>query len=227
MCIRQAKVERNLFCAKCQRAFIFADFTCLQVSHFGLETTYYLNSLPITYMTQEVKANVRSKISDFREKYPALPPRSHAIKNNDELRLLTPNEGLECFDVNLGATAKKGSLPTTYPTENPYLWVIGKEAIPAAIETLAIGQQLKSKIIKHTNLTGGANAHCGGEVWFIDDKTIVISGSSGRYGPDAHDGQKLAAAAEVFKEQGYKVAHLGMDETGRPAMLLVGEPQWI
>lgn len=183
--------------------------------------------LPMTDVTQEVKVNARSQVSYFREMYPARAPRANAIKNDEELRLLTRDEGLDYFDISLGARAKKGSIPTTYPTENPYLWVIGKEAMPAAIETLEIGLQLESKIIKHTNLTGGADAHCGGEVWFIDDKTIVISGSSGRYGPDRNDGQKLADAAEVFKEQGYTVAHLGMDETGCPATLLVGEPQWI
>ena len=184
------------------------------------------NNCLMTNLIQE-EVELQSRIDYFRETYPARPPRLSAIKNNDELRQLTSDEGLEEFDINLGARAIKGELPVSYPTRNPYLWVIGKERVPAILEAAEIGKSLESKIVKHTNLTGGDDAHCGGEVWFIEDRKIIISGSSGRYGPDINDGEKLVSAAHVFKEQGYEVASLGMDESGRPSILLVGDPEWM
>jgi hypothetical protein len=176
-------------------------------------------------LIEKMEINSQSCIDYFREKYPAQPPRLRAIKNNDELRKLNLEEGVEEFDICLGAKAKKGDLPVSHPTNNPYLWVIGKGNIPAILEASEIGKILESKVVKHTNLTGGKDAHCGGEVWFLEDDKIIISGSSGRYGPD--NGEKLVDAARVFKEQGYQVAHLGMDESGFPSVLLVGDPEWI
>lgn len=168
-----------------------------------------------------------SKIDGFREAYPLRAPRANVIRNEDEVRQLKQEDGLEEFDRLLGAKAEKSALPHATPRGNTYLWVIGQNSIPAALETIEIGQRLASGKIKHTNLTGGLPAHCGGEVWFINDDAVVIGGSSGRYGPDHGDLQQLLDAALVFKEQGYRVAALGMDETGQMATLLVGDPQWL
>jgi hypothetical protein len=154
-------------------------------------------------------------------------PRAGTVRHEDELRQITPEEGLEEFDLTLGLKAEKSSLPHAAPRGNTYLWVLGKETIPAALEAAEIGRSLHTGIVKHTNLTGGAEAHCGGEAWFIEDATVIIGGSSGRYGPNRFDDQQLIDAGLVFKEQGYRVAVLGMDETGFPAVLLVGEPQWL
>jgi hypothetical protein len=170
---------------------------------------------------------VVSKLDEFRTAYPLRPPRAHVIRNQDEIRQLTQEEGLEEFDRLLGAKAEKSTLPRATPRGNTYLWVIDQNSIPAALETVEVGQQLASGVIKHTNLTGGQSAHCGGEVWFINEDDLLIGGSSGRYGPDTGDVQQLLEAALVFKEQGYRVAALGMDETGFMATLLVGDPQWL
>lgn len=166
-------------------------------------------------------------LSAFREIYPLRGPRQNAIRNDEELRQLTPEEGLDEFDLALGTRAEKSALPQAVPRGNTYLWAIGKETIPAALETIAIGKQLASGVIKHTNLTGGQPAHCGGEAWFIDDHTVIIGGSSGRYGPDLGDVKQLQDAGLIFKEMGYRVAVLGMDETGYMATLLVGDPEWL
>jgi hypothetical protein len=181
-------------------------------------------------MEQQAQApekSVTSELEAFRAAYPLRGPRAHVIRNDDEVRQLTEEEGLEEFDRSLGAKAQKSDPPRAAPRGNTYLWVIGQESIPAALETIAVGQELKSGVIKHTNLTGGLPAHCGGEVWFLSDDDVVIGGSSGRYGPDTGDIQQLNDAALVFKEQGYRVAALGMDETGFMATLLVGDPQWL
>lgn len=188
-------------------------------------------------MEQEVKTTASETSSQestglaalafFRTKYPLRPPRAEAIRHSDELRQIAPEEGLEEFNLTLGTRAEKSPLPHSTPRGNTYLWVIGKNSIPAALETAEIGKSLHTGIIKHTNLTGGAEAHCGGEVWFIEEGVVVLGGSSGRYGPGHFDEQQIIDAGRVFKEQGYRVAVLGMDETGYPATLLVGEPQWL
>lgn len=163
----------------------------------------------------------------FRATYPLRPPREGTVRNPDELRQITPEDGLEEFNLNFGLKAEKSSLPRSTPRQNTYLWVIIENSIPAALEAAMVGKSLRTGIIKHTNLTGGDKAHCGGEVWFIEDTTVVLNGSSGRYGPSLFDDNQIIDAGRVFKEQGYRVAVLGMDETGHPATLLVGEPKWL
>src|SRR5690606_24072214 len=135
-------------------------------------------------MEQEVKttasvdssqeSNGMSALASFRTMYPVRPPRSEAIRHTDELRQITPGDGLEEFNLTLGSRAEKSALPRSTPRGNTYLWVIGKNAIPAALETVKIGKSLHTGIIKHTNLTGGADAHCGGEVWFIEADAMVL-----------------------------------------------------
>lgn len=163
----------------------------------------------------------------FRTTYPLRPPREGTVRHTDELRQISPEEGLEEFNLILGLKAEKSPPPRSTPRGNTYLWVIGKDTILAALESAKIGKSLHTGIIKHTNLTGGADAHCGGEVWFVEESALVLGGSSGRYGPACFDEQQIIDAGRVFKEQGYRVAVLGMDETGFPATLLVGEPQWL
>lgn len=109
---------------------------------------------------------------------------------------------------------------------NVYLWAIAKDDVPYALEKCAYGATLQTGVIKHTNLTGGADAHCGGEIWFVDSNSILIGGSSGRYGPDTEE--QLTDAALAFSAGGYRVASLGFDDdTGFPSTVLVGEPQWM
>ncbi len=68
---------------------------------------------------------------------------------------------------------------------------------------------LGNLVPKHTNLTGGANAYLGGEVWFLNSNSLFLSGGSGRY-PPLHE-QQLDDAADVFESYGYSVTSLGWD----------------
>ena len=74
--------------------------------------------------------------------------------------------------------------------------------------------ELAGKRPKHTNLTGDRKAYVGGELWFFDSTTLLISGGSGRYPP--LDEQQLASAVEVFRSFGYKVTSLGWDPEEGP-----------
>lgn len=151
---------------------------------------------------------------DFVTKYvPRAPKRAAA--NADELRLLGATDG-----VLLVAAAP---FPTT-TRENPngsnagaarHLWVIrpgmGADGLPAILELALVSPPLTSGMTKHTNLTGGANASCGGELWVdpADDRKVYVNGLSGRYGPDTD--QQLMDAESVFADRGYTVLRFGWD----------------
>ena len=62
---------------------------------------------------------------------------------------------------------------------------------------------------KHTNLTGGATAYVGGEMWFSDGENLYLSGGSGRYPPINEN--HLNDAVKVFESYNYQVVSLGWD----------------
>ncbi|MBU2765034.1 hypothetical protein HAP94_02200 [Acidithiobacillus ferrivorans] len=163
----------------------------------------------------------------FRAVYPAQQPRADRIKNQDEVKQLTVNDGVFNFDNCSGASATKSLVPSAaYERGCVYLWVISPTSVPYIEEDARIGQTLESRCVKHTNLTGGNPAHSGGELWFIDNLKVLIGGASGRYGPDTET--QLMDAVLSFKNEGYIVASIGFDDdTGFPAKILIGEPQWV
>lgn len=163
--------------------------------------------------------------STFRVLYPARAPAADKIKNAGELVLIPEDSGLQFFAHALD-DIRVSSPPRVHGSRgNTYLWVIGQDNVPIALESLDFGKTLETGVIKHTNLTGGKDAHSGGELWFISRTQVVISGSSGRYG--AKTEQELMDAVESFKAEGFQVASLGFDdETGFPSTVLVGELKW-
>jgi hypothetical protein len=76
------------------------------------------------------------------------------------------------------------------------------------LEQCDFGKTLETGMIKHTNLTGGAPAYSGGEFVMLGD-IMVVSGSSGRYGPRSAD--EMCDVAQAFSCAGYSVWHMGYD----------------
>jgi hypothetical protein len=157
-----------------------------------------------------------------------LPPPGR-IHNKDEGRQIGPDEGLFEFDfppakdiVEGKAPSSRADLPETNKTK--YLWVVATSGVPAALEHPTNGTTLESGRLTHTNLTGAAEGHTAGELWFYDTSSIIINGGSSRYTP--RSSEELNSAAQSFKSAGYKVANMGWDESG-PVRLLRGEPEWI
>jgi len=163
---------------------------------------------------------------EFREKYPARSPKQCLIKNDDELQLMPKEKGVHSFGEH-ASDMLQSHIPRDFNDRgNIHLWVIAQNDVPFALEQVEWGKGLESGVIKHTNLTGGSDAHCGGELWFIDQESVILGGSSGRYGPQNE--QELKDAVNSFAACNYKVAHMGFDEdTGQPFTVLVGEPQWL
>lgn len=168
---------------------------------------------------------MRMDFAEFRKSYPLRAPRY--IRNLDEEKLLPSSEGRMRFPEEVEGRVHLSDVPRSLSQRgNTYLWVVAANEVPFALESVEFGKKLKNGEIKHPNLTGGGHAHCGGELWFIEERKLLLSASSGRYGPQSE--QEMDDVALAFKNEGFEVASLGFDEdTGRPNTLLVGEPEWL
>ena len=93
--------------------------------------------------------------------------------------------------------------------------------MPYILEVAAISPPLQSGRAKHTNLTGGRSASCGGELWFGTPHAckLYVNGCSGRYGPLTR--QQLDDVVSVFTDFGYEVVSFGWDDgANMPARVL-------
>ncbi len=140
-----------------------------------------------------------------------------------------PSDGLLLFEEPAGHLNHVAAPPTNEENAGNarYLWVIAHATTPYVLEACDFARLMPLGLIKHTNLTGGAEAHCGGEAWFINERTVIINGRSGRYGP--RDEEQLRRAGLALKAYGYSVGMLGFDETNVPMAIVVGEEdvQWL
>lgn len=168
--------------------------------------------------------------TDYRGRFPARLPIASRISHPDEIKELGHEAGVCKLVVAPAEAADLGHPPIRDRGENTnkHIWLVAPLDVRYALEvseTLPyIGH--RGRCLTHTNLSGGAKAHCGGELWFLDKASIVINGGSGRYPPRGED--ELDAAAHLFLEYGYKTAHMGWEqEVNRPCRYLRGEPQWL
>ena len=167
-----------------------------------------------------------STFGPYRNRYPSRHP-AFLGANPDEHRLLDVPDGVQLFsnapypvrtqDLNPSETAPDN--------EKRCLWVVRTLDVPFVRESAAVSPRLQSGVCKHTNLTGGQDAHCGGEVWFVSDDRLIINGASGRYPPRGPD--ELEEITIAFQAAGYKVWSMGWDsEANRPARVLREGPPW-
>lgn len=161
-------------------------------------------------------------LEEFCAKYPARPPRREAA-NPSELRLLTVEEGVRYLVSPPAETTTPASPRLSSDVRyGRHLWVFLETAAPYLLEVAPMASPaLTSGVAKHTNLTGGSPASCGGELWIdsVDAKVLYLNGASGRYGPTT--AQQLADAVSVLQSQGFEVISFGWDEDANlPARIL-------
>ena len=97
--------------------------------------------------------------------------------------------------------------------------------VPYISEHAAVSPPLSLGVCKHTNLTGGQEAHCGGEAWFSSSERLILNGASGRHPPK--DQSELQEVVEAFEAAGYEVRSFGWDEeVDRPMRVARGIPPW-
>lgn len=166
---------------------------------------------------------------EFRRNFPAFPPRIRP-RNSGGIVLMTVADGLCDVTTPTPQAHTVSNAPTTAQDApvHRFLWAIAQASVPYALEDCNFGRALETGVIKHTNLTGGEAAHCGGELWFLGDNKIVINGSSGRYGPLTS--VQLREAGLAFKACGYQVASMGYDDELNAAPDIVageGDLEWL
>ena len=157
-------------------------------------------------------------LKDFRSRHRLRSPDRSLIRDQQETVRLEESDGLRLLTPAPVADVRYGS-PGLSRTEhvNTYLWVIDARGIPYVFESPI--PKIGAMCPKHTNLTGGAKAYLGGEMWFASAMALYISGGSGRYPPE--DKTQLEEAAQVFESFGYEVTSLGWDDTIGTAMRIL------
>ena len=161
--------------------------------------------------------SMSSSIAAYRAKWPARAPNMSRQRFDDETKLvksiefpLAPATGF------VSGTPPQGRQPDENSLNTKYLWVVSTDSVPCILENGDAGIRLKRKSVSHTNLTGGKDAHCGGEMWFKDDRSIWLCGGSSRYRP--RSSEELEEIAEAVRMGGYDVVNMGWDEeTNSPA----------
>jgi hypothetical protein len=140
--------------------------------------------------------------------------------NLDELRQLSSTDGVMQL-TSPPLSVSERHIPTKSGDPGCHLWVIDQSGIPFILEHVLLARPLASGRVTHTNLTGGAPASCGGEIWFdpADDALIYVNSCSGRYGPNSL--YKLEHAVEVIRQLGYNTESFGWDfDADKPAKVL-------
>ena len=190
------------------------------------------NPLPsaTTTASAPAAAGAAAPFDDFRSRYPAKPLPPERVANQDQVKQMVAADGLMLWSAGK-VDVVKGHQPAT-PTITPaqdaskHLWTVETNRVPYAPEQCAFGKTLESRVIKHSNLTGGGSAHCAGEMVKIDADSIVINGRSGRYGPKS--GAEMEAIAKAFRASGYNVWSMGFDAEAATALPFLGvTPVWI
>lgn len=159
-------------------------------------------------------------IAQILAKYPPRGPLKPP-ENDDEVRLLLATHGVRLLGSAPADNETYNAKPLRKGAEGCHLWVLDSRGVPYILERADVAGELTSGLVKHTNLTGGEPACCGGELWFASERAsrLFINGCSGRYRPV--DGDHLAAAADVFKALGYDVVSFGWDaDAGQPSAVL-------
>jgi hypothetical protein len=169
-------------------------------------------------------------LSAYREQYPA-KAMQRAADNSDQLKLMKNEDGMYDLPSPPAQSAKFPQIAVVPKTREAapagrHLWVIRPGDVPLALEACEWGKKLQSGCIKHSNLTGGADAHSGGELWFTGDNHIAINAASGRYG--AQSEEEFELIVEALRRSGYHVASTGFDVDNQsvPNRVFAGEPDW-
>jgi hypothetical protein len=158
-------------------------------------------------------------LAELIEKFPPTAP-ARRPANKDELRKLGARDGVRVLSRPPTETDLR-RVPEKKGDDGCHLWVVVPIEVPYLLELAPVVPPLESGRVTHTNLTGGAPASCGGELWVdpADDGLLYINGCSGRYGPRGPE--QLEAAEDALRSLGFQVIGFGWDDdAGKPAMVL-------
>lgn len=173
----------------------------------------------------------KDRMTEFRKGYP-LRAMKRQPANDDELKQMHSIDGMldleACGLSQLEASGGVAEPPSLreQASEGRFLWAVRSMDAPVALEECAWGHGLETKRIKHSNLTSGAPAHSGGELWVIQHQGVLVNANSGRYGADTP--KELGAFVEALRELGFRAASMGfdLDNPVAPNVVQVGPVDW-
>lgn len=90
-------------------------------------------------------------------------------------------------------------------SQTRYLWIIDESGLKIILESIENPHSERGKMV-HTNITGGAKALQGGELWFGTDGRVYLNYKSGRYG--AYTPLQREAILEYFRDLGFDVVQI-------------------
>lgn len=152
-----------------------------------------------------------------------------ARRYSGDVDQMSSEDGLMCWVD--GPVENIGSEPATKPVfsgtpDGRRLWVVTSEHVLHALEACDFGSEREAGAAKHSNLSGGGRAFVGGELVFLNEATIGITGSSGRYRLRNRD--EMAAIERAFIESGFNVWSMGYNQdVNRPNVFGLSDPEWV
>lgn len=162
--------------------------------------------------------------TEFSLQLPDLANKRH----DDEVIDVSSNSDVYSFLAAPATDFLLGDPPTRPRTagEKMHIWLVLPRDVVFSEEAGASGASTHRGRLSHTNLSGGGEAHCGGELWFRDEQSIWITGGSSRYAP--RSGEELQAITKSFLSSGYSVCSCGWDsENAAPARFFRGGEKWL
>ena len=104
-------------------------------------------------------------LGEFNKLHPLHPP-LRPSSNTDECRQLGESDGVRTIvGPVVSAPDADRNVPEQKGDPGCHLWVFDSSSIPFICERAPVADSLKSGEVKHTNLTCGGDASCGGELW--------------------------------------------------------------
>lgn len=179
-------------------------------------------------MNRILPSSVSEAFEQYRQTYSLRGPSLEKKRFDDELTLIDASAGLLNISLAPIQNVLLGMAPksSNEGKDAKFLWVILLNDLPIALENGSNRQCLSRGYLSHTNLTGGADAFAGGELWFQSRTTIIINGASSRYRPRGLE--ELELVGKSLKDCGYQVAHMGWNEdVWESERFLRGEPIWL
>ena len=149
------------------------------------------------------------------------PDETSDLSHNPEVLFLaeSPADGVLSSTTDPESDDTEHGQWLTNDTAAKYLWLVRPDDVKIALEYGTLGQETQRGRLAHTNLSGNAVAHAGGELWFKNAESVYINGGSSRFQPRSPE--EWDCLVQSFKAAGYRVCSFGWDaDKGAPKRTL-------
>jgi hypothetical protein len=151
--------------------------------------------------------SLHARIAEYRTRFPARGYNQNLVRGPSELSPIAARFVSKVSIAPLsGAAEGEVARAPRDPGQNKHLWIFGATNAIITLETGVGAQSIGASALKHTNLTGGQDARCGGEAWFRDESSVWINGKSGRYPPREGEMPEIVA---LLRHAAYSVCDMG------------------